>query len=221
MNPPSICRNCLRRIARQPKIKPFQDRHIRTYFSKTSSTPSTTLDNSPKLDPSALLSKPTWSIRSLLSTSSPSNDPDPPHNEPEITSAQLTHLLRLSALPAPSSPQETQQILSTLKSQLLFVREIQKVDTTGIRPLPAIRDESTPGLEEATISLDTPSIRDALSPGKEESFGHCKRPRRIRTPISAVQGEGGQEHKDWDVLGTASGKAGRYFVVRSRKTSGD
>ncbi|KAM7200550.1 hypothetical protein V8F20_005281 [Naviculisporaceae sp. PSN 640] len=212
MNARSICKNCLRRIAQQPKIKPVQSRHTRTYFSKSASasTPSSFPENTPQIDPSALLSKPTWSIKSLFSS---------PSEGISISPAQLTHLLRLSALPTPSSPAETQQILSTLQSQLLFVREIQKVDTTGIRPLPAIRDESAAGLEETTLSLDTPSIKDALSPEKEESFGHCKRPRRIRTPISA--GEGSEETKDWDVLGTASERAGRYFVVRSKKARGD
>ncbi|KAM7206231.1 hypothetical protein V8F33_000517 [Rhypophila sp. PSN 637] len=214
MSSPSICRNCLR-IVRQKTLHTHIQRQ--TYFSKSTASPSpltTSPSSETKIDPAALLSKPTWSIRSLLSSSSPS-DHQHEKDQPQISHAQISHLLRLSALPTPSSPAELQKIISTLQSQLLFVKEIQKVDTTGVAPLSAIRDESAPGVRESTITLET--LSQALS--EEESFGHCKRPRRKRTAVSSVsEGAVTSEKEDWDVLATASEKAGRYFVVRSKKT---
>ncbi|ORY64367.1 uncharacterized protein BCR38DRAFT_485526 [Pseudomassariella vexata] len=166
------------------------------------------------LDAAALLSKPTWSVRSLLppsandtSTRTTTSTENSTETEPEpITSKTLRHLLRLSALPAPSSPEEEASMLSTLRSQLHFVRAIQSVDTTGVEPLRAIRDETAEGRREQTIGLDT--LKDALA--SEDVVGHARRPRRRRGgKVDAAEVEG------WDVLGGAEMTAGRYFVVRS------
>ncbi|KAK5046030.1 hypothetical protein LTR84_008817 [Exophiala bonariae] len=118
-----------------------------------------------------LLQQPTWSVSSLLpprtpkqqenqrqhqhqpskkTRASPLSNPTPPPpifqatqtTVSEITPSKLRHLLKLSALPAPSSPAEEASMLSTLRSQVHFVREIQKVDTSGVAPLVAIRDET-------------------------------------------------------------------------------
>lgn len=105
-------------------------------------------------------------------------------------------------------------MLSTLESQLHFVHAIREVDTTGIEPLRAIRDETAQGLREQTIGLE--QLRDTLS--KEDVVGHAQRPRRRR-------GEAGQkeninhEVEGWDVLDGASETAGRYFVVRTGSSS--
>src|SRR6266516_5495727 len=64
-----------------------------------------------------LLSKPSWSVRSLLPDSQTTSSP-------EVTPKQLHHLLRLSALPQPSSSEEETKMLQTLSSQLHFVMEI-------------------------------------------------------------------------------------------------
>jgi len=106
-------------------------------------------------------------------------------------------------------------MLSTLKSQLLFVREIQSVDTTGVKPLSAIRDETPEGMAELTIGLDT--LRDALA--QEDVVGHCSRPRRRRARATEAKGQAVEKipEEDWDVLGTAAEKVGRYFVVRTGK----
>ncbi|KAK4455014.1 hypothetical protein QBC34DRAFT_105665 [Podospora aff. communis PSN243] len=147
-----------------------------------------------------LLSKPTWSVRSLV--------PSEPSRTPTITPKQLHHLLRLSALPQPASPAAEASMIATLESQLHFVRAIQQVDTTGVEPLRSIRDETAAGLEEATISME--SLKEALE--NEESWGRCRRPRRRRDiPVDAAGVE------DWDALATASQKVGRYFVVKSGK----
>ncbi|KAK3713689.1 hypothetical protein LTR37_008383 [Vermiconidia calcicola] len=93
-------------------------------------------------------------------------------------------------------------MLSTLSSQLHFVKEIQKVDTAGIEPLRSLRDETAQGEKEAEL--------DALA--QEEVRGkHHKRIRRRRDRAVAKQEE------DWDVLGTAQRKVGRYFVVEGGK----
>lgn len=99
-------------------------------------------------------------------------------------------------------------MISTLQSQLRFVRAVQRVDTTGVEPLRAIRDETEAGLKETTISLDT--LKGVLD--KEVKVGHYQRPRRVREkhPLS--------EEEPWDALGTARRRAGRFFVVQSKKT---
>lgn len=156
----------------------------------------------------------------------------PEEEESEITPATLAHLSRLSALPPPpppsasnnnNNPQEasketTTRLLQALHSHLHFVRSIQSVDTTDpssldgkkeLAPLSSIRDESPEGLAEMTISLKT--LEGALA--EEDIVGHCRRPRRRRS----VEQKQKNEAEDWDVLGCAEQKVGRYFVVRSGK----
>jgi hypothetical protein len=158
-----------------------------------------------KLDIAAILSKPTWSVRSLLP------DPSNPPSE-EITPKQLHHLLRLSALPQPKSPEEEAEMLKTLHSQLHFVRDIQSVNTDGVEPLQSIRDETEEGIKDITIGLE--DLKEALQ--AEEIKGRNRRPRRKRDEPIDTKGV-----EDWDVLGTASEKVetplGKYFIVRSRK----
>ncbi|KAG9228520.1 hypothetical protein BJ875DRAFT_349545, partial [Amylocarpus encephaloides] len=152
-----------------------------------------------------LLANPSWSVRSLLP------DPDAQLTE-EITPNQLHHLLRLSALPQPKSPEEEAEMLKTLHTQLHFVRDIQNVDTDGVETLQSLRDETDEGLAEVTISLD--SLKKALD--EEEVIGRSQRPRRKRGQTVNTVGI-----EDWDVLRAASEKVvtpgGSYFVVRSGK----
>ncbi|KAL4956874.1 hypothetical protein BDW69DRAFT_192042 [Aspergillus filifer] len=124
------------------------------------------------VDIESLLAKPTWSVRSLL----PDSATKP--RSPSVTPAQLKHLLRLSALPQPSSPEEESRMLETLESQIHFVEEIQKVDTTGVEPLQAIRDETPAAVKENTIGLE--QLNDALS--KERVTGRNKKIQRINSP---------------------------------------
>lgn len=97
-------------------------------------------------------------------------------------------------------------MLSTLHSQLHFVRAIQAVDTTGVEPLRSLRDETREGEAEAKVGLA--AMREAL--GKEEVRG--KWHRRIRRKRGV-----GQKGEAWDVLGQAERKAGGYFVVEEEK----
>lgn len=156
------------------------------------------------VDVEAILNKPEWSVESLLPGSNHAV------GDQAITSKQLHHLLRLSALPPPKDIQEENKMLSTLSAQLHFVKEIQKVDTTRIPPMQSLRDETKSGRVTGTIGLA--ELQEALA--KEEVKGsYYKRTRR--------QKEGGVEDKNeaenWDVLGCAEKKVGRYFVVEGGK----
>lgn len=101
-------------------------------------------------------------------------------------------------------------MITTLQSQLRFVRAVQDVDTKGVEPLRAIRDETDDAVKENTVGLD--DLRDALA--KETLVGHYQRPRRVKEKVDS-------EAEKWDALGTASRKAGRYFVVQSGKKGGE
>ncbi|KAI9724218.1 MAG: hypothetical protein M1828_003963 [Chrysothrix sp. TS-e1954] len=145
------------------------------------------------------LSKPDWSVRSLL----PSEEDVA--SSTEVTSTQLHHLLRLSALPPPETPEQEAKMLKDLRAQLHFVKEIQKVDTTGVQPLRSLRDETAAAEEENEISMET--LKDAIA--NEEVVG--KYHKRIRR--KQVKSQGPNEAEDWDVLGQAPKKVGRFFVV--------
>lgn len=141
--------------------------------------------------------KPTWTTRSLVDTATPD----------EISPAQLSHLLRLSALPQPRDSQEEASLLSDLQSQLRFVRCVQEIDATGVEPLQAVRDETSAAREEATLGLG--ELGETLK--EEVTVGHYARPRRVRKEVDTRGVE------DWDPLSTASRSSGRYFVVESGK----
>ena len=153
-----------------------------------------------------MLSQPSWSVRSL-------RDPSPPAEPPSgtaITTAQLHHLLRLAALPLPQTAAEEASMIDTLESQLQFVRAVRRVDTDGVEPLRAIRDETPAALRESTVGL---ADMQALL-ARDELVGHYKRPRRARERVD-------EQAERWDVLGTASRRADRYFVVQGAKTGGE
>ncbi|KAH8131444.1 hypothetical protein ACSS6W_001790 [Trichoderma asperelloides] len=185
----SLCSRCLRKslglgLGLHPRI-------ISAPLSSKASPSSTAQD---------ILSKPTWSVSSLLPSQSHAESPE------TITPAQLHHLLRLSALPLPKSPAEEQSMIETLQSQLQFARAVQRIDTKGVEPLRAIRDETEAAMKENTIGLD--DLKDTLA--KEALVGHYQRPRRVREQIQS-------DAENWDALATASRKAGKYFVVESGK----
>lgn len=177
-------------------LRPHISRCLTRNFHTTRPTPS-------KLDVDALLSKPTWSLDTLLPSASSTSD------TPTITFKQLHHLLRLSALPPPKDALDEQTMLDSLHSHLHFVTHIRSVDTTGIAPLQSLRDETSTGIKDQEIGLE--DFRDAF--GKEEVKGkYYKRIRRRQE--DAEEGESAQ---NWDVLGQARKKVGRYFVVDGGK----
>ncbi|OQO09190.1 hypothetical protein B0A48_06081 [Cryoendolithus antarcticus] len=164
------------------------------------------------IDVAALLSKPTWSVASLL----PSTSSSPSTSSTTITSKQLHHLLRLSALPPPSSPAEESSLLASLSQHLHFVDEIQNIDTTGVDPLQGLRDETKQGEREQELGLE--ALREAL--GREKVVGRYHR--RIRRVRDAGKGEGreGVEEDMGDVMGMAGKQVGRFFVVEGGKKEG-
>ncbi|KAL1850899.1 hypothetical protein Plec18167_002637 [Paecilomyces lecythidis] len=152
----------------------------------------------------SILSRPSWSVRSLLPEES---GPSP---TPALTPKELRHLLRLSALPQPSSEAEEKKMLETLESQIHFVKEIQRIDTTGVEPLRSIRDETAEATKENTIGLD--ALKDTMA--RERVVG---RSRRIeRTPAEKNTKPDGDAW-DGNALGSASKTMGRYFVVETSR----
>jgi Asp-tRNA(Asn)/Glu-tRNA(Gln) amidotransferase C subunit len=147
-----------------------------------------------------LLSKPSWSVASLLPKE---NASDPL----EVSSKQLRHLLKLSALPPPKDDSEETKMLTTLSSQLHFVKEIQKADTTGVEPLQSLRDETAEGEQNAELGLE--ALKEALAAEDVRGKFH-PRIRRRRDRVEVKKDE-------WNVLGTAGKKTGRYFVVEGGK----
>jgi Asp-tRNA(Asn)/Glu-tRNA(Gln) amidotransferase C subunit len=175
--------------------------HISRYLARNFHT---TRPAYSKLDVDSLLSKPTWSLDTLLPSNTSSTS-----NTPTITSIQLHHLLRLSALPPPKDAASEQKMLDSLHSHLHFVTHIRSVDTTNISPLQSLRDETATGIKNQEIGLE--DLEDAFS--KEEVKGrYYKRIRRRQE--DAKEGESAQ---NWDVLGSARKKVGRFFVVEGGK----
>ncbi|KAI3400039.1 hypothetical protein diail_4873 [Diaporthe ilicicola] len=150
-------------------------------------------------DLSSIFARPTWSVRSLLPSSPPASE--------EITPATLKHLLHLSALPGPRTPAEENDMLGTLRAQLHFVRDIQSVDTRGVEPLRSIRDETSAGVAESTVTLDV--LREALS--RETVIGYRRRPRRAKN----VRASGGSEEERLLEAATIGRRDKKYFVVAS------
>src|SRR5579871_3348118 len=145
-------------------VSPLFHRRCKSHQPDSQDTShSTSAKPSRVVDIEALLSKPTWSIQSLLPQSSSSSPSNPSSNpDQEITPTQLHHLLRLSALPAPKNAEEESSMLNTLAAQLNFVRQIQAVDTRGVEPLRAIRDETAEADADREIGLETKGVREAL-----------------------------------------------------------
>lgn len=163
-------------------------------------------------DIEAMLSQPSWSVKSLLKLDAK----DFP--TPSLTQAQLHHLLRLSALPIPNSKDEEAKMVKDLQSQLKFVQAIQEVDTKGVEPLEAIRDETKAAEMENTITVDTLQAEFE----KEEVVGRRGRIRRKKPEMDDVEKNAHSDEngastvsatKQWDPLRQAPKKQGRYFVV--------
>lgn len=156
-----------------------------------------------RVDVEKLLETPTWSVEALLPPAEGALD------SPSISSKQLHHLLRLSALPPPKSVKEEAGMLKSLSSHLHFVNNIRNVDTTDVQPLQSLRDETAAGNKD--IEITTEDLKEAFA--QEELKG--KYYRRVRRKQDVVPDMEGSEA--WDVLGSAEKKVGRYFVVEGGK----
>lgn len=137
-----------------------------------------------------ILSQPSWSVETLIP--SKLDTPVTPESS-QITPSKLYHLLRLAALPPPSSIEEEADFLKTLHDQLHFVKDTQAVETSGIDPLQVIRDE---------VTIEEYGIKD-LQYNMRKNVGK----------------QGGVE---WEVLDPTERKLGSYFVIDdSRATGGE
>ncbi|KAK4690989.1 glutamyl-tRNA(Gln) amidotransferase subunit F, partial [Lecanoromycetidae sp. Uapishka_2] len=153
-----------------------------------------------------MLAKPTWSVKSLFSEDSSTSQ------GPPITQKQLHHLLRLSALPLPTSAAEEAKMIKDLQSQLRFVQAIQSVDTEGVEPLVALRDETEEAEMENEVTVE--SLKEEFA--KEEVVGRRGRTRRRRdAPEVERKEEEGLEGRD--LLGQAGKRVGRWVVVDTAK----
>jgi Asp-tRNA(Asn)/Glu-tRNA(Gln) amidotransferase C subunit len=178
-------------------------RHLQNESGEPPSSPPTTTE--PELNIREYLSKPSWSVESLLPT------PEQTAAQPPVSPKQLRHLLRLSALLQPKDVEEEARMLETLASQLYFVQQIQKVDTTGVEPLRALRDESLEAETASEVTLE--SLKEALD--QEEVIGeHHKRIRRKQGQVNVTDNPEG-----WRPLDHAQRKVGKFFVVNSGTTS--
>lgn len=168
-------------------------------------TPRRDIPISPRI--TSMLENPTWSVRSLLPDAHAT-----PSTQEIITKEQLHHLLRLSALPPPKNVKEEAKLLKTLQAQIHFVKEIQKVETSGVEPLRAIRDETTAAVEEETITLD--DLKPYLD--TEEKVGRNGRVKRQKESHD----HGVENAHTWDPFGMSanqSKKHGKFFVVKRPK----
>jgi len=155
-------------------------------------------------DIEAMLAKPTWSVESLFQNHSPASEALP------ITQKHLHHLLRLSALPLPTSEAQEKKMISDLQSQLRFVQAIQQVDTEGVEPLVALRDETEEAKREDEITIE--SLREEFA--KEEVVGMRGGIRRRR---DAPDVERREEVEEDALLGQAGKRTGRWVVVDTAK----
>ncbi|KAL1891928.1 hypothetical protein Cpir12675_004759 [Ceratocystis pirilliformis] len=184
----------LSRLAAPPRF-PFSARRNLYYSASLASPPLPSASRRGAI--SAILSTPTWSTKSLIRPATSSGS---------ISPAQLHHLLRLSALPPPSSPDEEAEMLRVLHAQLGFVQDVQSASSaSGLEPLRAIYDETPEAIEEATIGLD--QLRALLT--EEKPHGYLKRPKRERETAPKIK-----DVEDWDKLVMAEKKVDRYFVVK-------
>lgn len=158
---------------------------------------------SPNSSIEEILSKPTWSVQSLI-------PPQIPKENFPISAKELHHLLRLSALPPPKDAEEEETMLRTLASQLHFVNAIREVDTTGVDPLAAIRDETESGRRNSEFTLN--KLSDVLA--KEETVGkHYVRIKRQKE--EGIVDE--EKPEGWKALDTASKTQGKYFIIQEGK----
>lgn len=118
------------------------------------------------------LSEPSWSVKSLL----PRKSED--ESTRTVSREQLHHLMRLSALNLPQNEVEEDHILQGLDAHLNFVKDIQSVDTSDVKPLRNFHNESQATEHNREITID--SLREALE--NEELIG--KHQSRIRKKLS-------------------------------------
>ena len=150
----------------------------------------------PGVDLNEFLGSPGWNLDDLLPANRSNSSLDV--TDESITPETLRHLLRLSGLPPPKSPQEESNLLSALHDQLHFVRHVQSVPTDDVKPL--IRVGHEPHQEEEIGVL---SYQECLEESRSENIP-------------------GLEWKQWDVCalkgGSREGRDQGWFIVNGERT---
>ncbi len=228
---------------------PRQAFSIRTALSGPVTTPAREkelrlvkkIDISPEIE--SLLEPPTWAVSSLLPPAprrtkeadgsilfswQQSNPAYEAEAEEEITKGKLHHLLKLSALPLPKSEEEEGQMLQDLRDQVHFVKEIQKVDTTDVQPLVAIRDETSEYRQEKTITRGTLAEFIALEEkkGKNGTIRRRKDTYQV-TSFTPDSHPWKDDPIEWSKVedpwamgdGAESRKMGKFFFVKRKQIS--
>lgn len=103
-------------------------------------------------------------------------------------------------------------MLRTLSDQLHFVRAVQAVDTAGVEPLRALRDE-TARAERERADDTLKACEEAME--KEEVVG--KYHKRIRRREDLPVEKDHEETEDWRAVDLAQRKVGKFFVVDKGK----
>jgi len=94
-------------------------------------------NSSIKIDEYGFPEKPTWSVRSLLPPFTSCSDTT---SKPIITQEEFKTLLKLSNLRS-TSPLEYSQLIQDINLLCYFVKHIQDVDVTNIKPMRSVLDD--------------------------------------------------------------------------------
>jgi hypothetical protein len=174
--------------------------HISSAFHKFVPPILPDLSNSSGVDLNEFLGPPGWQLDDLLPPSrrTPSSSERTEGNS--ITPETLHHLLRLSGLPPPESANEESDLLSALHDQLHFVRHVQSVPTTDVKPLIRVGNEAvSDGGNVGPLSYE-----ECVEEGKVEDIP-------------------GLEWKEWDVCaligGSREDREYGWFVVQGDQLS--
>jgi Asp-tRNA(Asn)/Glu-tRNA(Gln) amidotransferase C subunit len=156
------------------------------------------ISSSPGVDLDEYIGSPGWTLDDLLPPHRTGSSPTEADQDTSITPKTLHHLLHLSGLPPPKSPEEESKLLSALHDQLHFVKHVQSVPTEGVEPLIRIGDErgAAEGNTEGVLTF-----QECVEESDSETIP-------------------GLEWTEWDVCGLKGGsQEGRdqgWFVVRDK-----
>jgi Glutamyl-tRNA amidotransferase complex subunit Gta3 len=166
------------------------------------------ITNKSGIDLNEFTGPPGWKLEDLLPPSRHSSLPSTDANETSITPETLRHLLHLSGLPPPRSPDEESNLLSALRDQLHFVKHVLSVPTKDVEPLIRIGDECRPGCTSLTCDGQGGGVL---------TFEECvEEGQLVDIP--------GLEWSKWDVCrldgGSPEGRDEGWFIVQNERVEG-
>ena len=93
------------------------------------------------------------------------------------------------------------------------MRAVQAVDTSGVEPLRALRDETSEAEREVERDITT-RCEEAME--KEEVLGKFYKRVRRKRDLEAVDGER-DVVQDWNPVENAERRVGKFFVVERKE----